>query len=119
MAGTSWVARRFPVRVGRGPGCDLRLDEDGIWDQHLTLELEPAAGFSLKTSPDALARVNGLPLSGTLLRNGDTIELGAVRMQFWLGPVRQSSLAVREVLSWGAITAVILGQIAVLYWLLE
>jgi pSer/pThr/pTyr-binding forkhead associated (FHA) protein len=119
MAGTLWVARCFPVRIGRGAGCGLRLDDAGVWDQHLIVEFDRAAGFSLKTAPDALARVNGQPASEILLRNGDTIELGAVRIQFWLGPVRQSSLRLREALNWGVIATAVLGQIAILYWLLE
>jgi hypothetical protein len=119
MAGTVWVSRRFPVRIGRDAGCELRLDDAGIWDRHVTIELHRTTGFSLKPFPNALMRVNGLPASDTLLRNGDTIELGAVQIQFWLGPVRQSSLALREALSWVAIAATVFAQIAILYWLLE
>ena len=119
QAGTLWVARRFPVRIGRDAGCELKLDDAGVWEQHLSIGLDRRTGFSLKTAPDALSRVNGQPVTETLLRNGDLIEVGAVRMQFWLGPVRQGSLALREALSWGAIGAAVLGQSAVLYWLLE
>jgi hypothetical protein len=119
MAGTLWVARRFPLGIGRGAACGLRLDDAGVWDQHLILELDRTAGFSIKTAPNALVRVNGQASSETLLRNGDTIEVGAVQIQFWLGPVRQGRQYLREALSWGAITAAVLGQIAVLYWLLE
>jgi len=119
QAGTLWVARRFPVCIGRDAGCELKLDDAGVWEQHLEVGFDQDTGFSLKTAPNAIARVNGQPVTKTPLRNGDTIELGAVRLQFWLGPVRQGSLALREALSWGAIGAALLGQIAVLYWLLE
>ena len=44
-AGTEWVARRFPVRIGRASNSDLRLEDDGVWEEHLYLELDPAAGF--------------------------------------------------------------------------
>jgi pSer/pThr/pTyr-binding forkhead associated (FHA) protein len=118
QAGTSWAASCFPVRIGRGAGCELRLEDPGIWDQHLALELDRATGFSLKAAPNALARVNGQPISETVLRNGDTIELGAAKIQFWLGPVNQSSLRIRESLSWSVIALTIIGQVAVLYWLL-
>ena len=29
-AGTEWVARRFPVRIGRAPDSDLKLEDAGI-----------------------------------------------------------------------------------------
>jgi pSer/pThr/pTyr-binding forkhead associated (FHA) protein len=119
MAGTSWMARRFPVRIGRGPECDLKLDDPGVWDQHLLLQLHRAAGFSLKTAPNALAQVNGQPISEISLRNGDCIELGAVRIQFWLAPVRPGSLGLRQALTWGMIAAAVLSQIAILYYLLQ
>lgn len=119
MAGASQVARRFPVRIGRAQECELRLDEEGVWDMHLVLSLDPAGGYSLKTQPNALARVNGHPVSEILLRNGDLIEVGAARIRFWLSPLSQPSLGLREAVSWGAIGAVVLAQIAVLYWLLE
>jgi hypothetical protein len=119
MAGASYVARRFPVRIGRSLKSELRLEEEGVWDQHLTLELRGTEGCSLKTQPNALARVNGQPFAETWLRNGDTIEIGAVRIQFWFTQVRQRSLYLREALSWSAIGAVFLGQLALLYWLLR
>jgi pSer/pThr/pTyr-binding forkhead associated (FHA) protein len=116
-AGTSWVARRFPVRVGRATISDLRLEEDGVWDQHLVLSLD-LTGFLVKVHPDALARVNGEPITQAYLRNGDTIEIGTVRLQFWLRAVPQSRLRVAESLSWGAIFIVGGVQIGILYWLL-
>ena len=118
MAGASWAARRFPVRVGRSSNSDLRLEEDGIWEQHLLLELD-REGFAIKVQPNALVRINGQPSAGARLHNGDTIELGIVRLQFWLGDVRQNGLQLREIVSWGAIAVVTLGQLAIMYWLLR
>lgn len=118
-AGTSWVARRFPVRIGRAVDSELQLQEAGVWDQHLLLESDPAQGFLLKAQPQALARVNGQPLERALLRNGDIIELGSVRMQFWLAQARQRRLRLGEAISWMAILLVTLAQIALLYWLLK
>lgn len=119
MAGTSTVARRFPVRIGRSSGSDVELDEPGVWEQHAELSLNPRSGFCLKTAPNALARVNGDSVQEVPLRNGDTIELGAVRIQFWLSPVAQRRLVLREALSWGMAVAVVLGQLGLLYWLLR
>ena len=119
MAGTSWVARRFPVRIGRAQSSELRLEEPGVWEEHLLVQPDAALGFLLRTQSKALARVNGQPVEQTLLRNGDVIELGSVSLQFWLAPARQSRLRFGEFLVWGAIIAVTLGQISLLYWLLK
>jgi pSer/pThr/pTyr-binding forkhead associated (FHA) protein len=118
-AGATWVARRFPVRIGRSPAADLRLEEDGVWDQHLALEVHREDGFVLTTQGDALARVNGEPVQQAVLRNGDCIELGSVKLQFWLGEIRQTSLGLREAMAWMLIACVTLGQFGLLYWLLR
>ena len=119
-AGTSWVARRFPVRVGRSPGSDLQLDDGGMWDEHLAIDLKRGQGFIIETCGAALASVNTEPVTEPLvLRNGDMIEIGAARLQFWLAPPRQRALALREWLTWIALTAVSLSQIALIYFVLD
>ena len=118
-AGTEWVARRFPVRIGRASNSDLRLEDDGVWEEHLYLELDPAAGFVAETAPNALATVNGHPLQRTVLHNGDLLELGAVQLQFSLSKTTQTGLRFREGLTWVAIAAISLGQVWLIYWLLR
>ena len=116
-AGTSWVTRRFPVRVGRAPTCDLQLEEHGVWNDHFQIDFNPAAGFVLVTQPEALITANGQPAQRVVLRNGDTVEIGALKIQFWLSDARQRSLRLSEWLVWGLIAAVSLGQVALVYWL--
>lgn len=118
-AGVSYVARRFPVRIGRASGSELQLEEDGIWDQHARLELQRSTGFVLRTESGALATVNGQPATEVVLRNGDEIDLGAVKLQFWLSETRQSGLRIREGLTWIAIAAISLCQVALIYWLVR
>jgi len=118
-AGTRWVARRFPVRIGRSSTADLQLEENGVWDQHLHLDFCPAEGFVLSAQPNALATVNGQPVQRTILRSGDAIEIGSLKMQFWLGEARQRGLRLREWLTWAAIAAIALGQIGLIYRLLK
>jgi pSer/pThr/pTyr-binding forkhead associated (FHA) protein len=118
-AGTMWVARRFPVRIGRAATADLRLEEDGVWDEHLQLEFKPAEGFVLHAQPKALASVNGQRVEQAVLRNGDAIEIGSLKLQFWLSETRQKGLRWREALIWTGIAAVSLGQIALIYRLLK
>ncbi len=116
-AGAVWVARRFPVRIGRAPAADLQLADEGVWDQHLQLDFHRGDGFFLNAQSGALATVNGEPVENTRLRNGDSIELGAVKLRFWLAETRQAGLRYREWLTWAALTAVCLAQIALIYWL--
>ena len=73
----------------------------------------------MKACPDALVTVNHQPAQVVRLRNGDLLEFGSVRMQFWLAETRQRGLRFRECLVWLLIALVSLGQIAVIYWLLR
>ena len=115
MAGAELVARHFPFRVGRSPGADLRLEDDGVWDLHLELTFDSATGFVLKTEPNALAAINGQPFREAVLRNGDAIELGAAKIRFWLGQTRQGGLRLREWLTWFSILLIIALQLFLVY----
>ena len=119
QAGTQWVARRFPVRIGRSPASDLQLEEPGVWDNHLELNLDPAQGVTLTAQADALVTVNREAVQAARLRNGDSIEVGSVRLQFWLAETRQRGLRVREWFVWCLLAAVSLGEVALVYWLLK
>jgi pSer/pThr/pTyr-binding forkhead associated (FHA) protein len=116
-AGTTWVARRFPVRVGRAPTCDLQLEEHGVWDHHFQIDINSAAGFVLETQPEALVTANGHPVQRVVLRNGDRVEIGALKLQFWLAEARQRGLRFSEWLVWAVIVSVLMGQVALIYWL--
>jgi len=119
MAGTTWVARHFPVRIGRSAQADLQLEEPGVWDEHFQITLDTKRGFIVETQPNALATVNGQPTQQAILRNGDLIEIGSLKIQFWLGEAAQRGLRIREGLVWAIIAVVTLGQIAILYWLIR
>jgi hypothetical protein len=119
QAGTQVVTRRFPFRIGRAAENELKLEDDGVWDRHLTLEFQPQSGFNLTTAANALATVNGESAQNRILRNGDTITAGLVKIQFWLAAARQGSLAARESFVWGLMGGVTAGQMALIYWLLK
>jgi pSer/pThr/pTyr-binding forkhead associated (FHA) protein len=118
-AGTRTMARHFPFRIGRATGNELQLEDDGIWDRHLTIELNPQSGFSVTTAPQALTTVNGAPVQNTVLRNGDAITAGSVNIQFWLAAALQGSLRLRENFVWFLLALVTLGQFTLLYWLIR
>jgi hypothetical protein len=119
QAGTSWVARRFPVRIGRIQPSELQLEEPGVWDRHLAIEAVASKGFLLKTQPHALVRVNGESVNESWLRNGDIIEFGSVKLQFWLANAEQRGLRIGEWLPWLASVLMTIGQIALFYWLIR
>ena len=118
-AGAVWVARRFPVRLGRDRHAHLRLEEDGVWDQHAQIEFDRAEGFVLRSKSEAPGLVNGQHVQRAVLRGGDLIELGSLKLQFYLSDNRQSGLGLREALAWLAILGVTLGQFGLIYWLLQ
>jgi pSer/pThr/pTyr-binding forkhead associated (FHA) protein len=109
----------FPFRIGRAAEADLRLQAEGVWDHHLELDFDPAQGFVLSTQSNALATVNGWPIQAVILRNGDSIEIGALKIRFWLGETRQSRLRAPEVLVWMAVALVTTVQVLLLLWLLR
>ncbi len=118
-AGTRMVARHFPFRIGRATGNELQLEDDGVWDRHLTIELNPQSGFSVVTASEALTTVNGVPVQNIVLRNGDAITAGSVNIQFWLAAARQGSLRLRENFVWFLLALVTFGQFILLYWLIR
>jgi len=119
QAGTATLARRFPFVVGRNRAADLCLEQDGIWDRHLELHLQIPDGFLLKAHPRALTSVNGQPVQQAFLRNGDLIEVGPLKIQFWLSETRQRGFLTREFLTWFALAALCAGQIVLIYGLLN
>src|ERR1700677_4720308 len=92
--------------------------QNGGWDRHLELALDPVAGYVLTAAPDALTAINGQPVRQAVLRNGDTMEIGALKIRFWLGAVRQYALPIRELVIWLAFALIAAAQVALIYRLL-
>jgi len=119
-AASQLIASHFPFCIGRTSGNDLQLDDDGVWDQHLTLEFHPQQGIALKAAINALVTVNNRPVeTTTLLHNGDVITVGAAKLQFWLAAVRQQGLRRREGFVWALLCLVILFEAFLIYQLIH
>ena len=118
-AGTAIVASRFPYRIGRSSRGDLCVEEAGVWDQHLVLDKDLRAGFSLSLQGDALATVNGQPFQHVCLKNGDLIEIGSLKMQFTLSETIQCPFRIRELLTWTGLAVLFATQIGLIYWLID
>ncbi len=118
-AGGQWSTRRFPFSVGRGTHADFRIEQAGVWDRHFQVVLERGEGFILQPDANALVSVNAQPVTRAVLRNGDQIEFGAVKLRFWISDAPQRSLRLREALFWAILAGVSLGQIGLIYWLVD
>ncbi len=116
--GVVWAARRFPVRVGRASGNDLQLEDDGVWNEHFQVALNPAEGFVLSVHPGALVTINQAPATTTRLRSGDLITAGSAQLCFRLSETRQRGLRLREWFVWTLLLSVVSGEIALVGWLL-
>ena len=108
-AGRRFEAGRFPITVGRSADCSLVLNDAGVFDRHFEIQFSPD-GFTLQPSARAVVTVNGARMDSTLLRNGDIINAGYPKIQFWLGAMKRRGLKLREIFTWFMILTVIAAQ---------
>jgi len=73
----------------------------------------------IEAEEEALLSVNDIPARRAVLRGGDVITFGAVKARFSLSPLRQSSMAARECLTWLGLGALCLGQVWLVYYLMR
>ena len=116
-AGTVMVARRFPFAIGRGADNHFRIDAPGVWEKHLALTLDPAEGVQALRQGDGLAAVAGESFRQRTLRDGDVLEIGAIKIQFSLSQTIQYSFRIREWLTWLALGGLIGSQCLLIWWL--
>jgi hypothetical protein len=118
-AGATVSVSKFPFQVGRTSSSALALDDAGIWDPHFEITWPTRDALVLQANSKATTVVNGEKIKETALREGDVIEAGAVKMRFGFSPVRQKSLATREILTWIGLAVLSLAQVALIYQLLK
>jgi len=118
-AGAQFTAARLPMLIGRAAGADLSLEEPGVWPRHFQIARQ---GLDLvcQAQASALLSLNGVQvMDQAVLRSGDVISIGALKIQFALSPVRQSSQRWRESLTWAALALLCLGQVVLIYRLMR
>lgn len=116
-SGQILLVNRLPWRIGRAPGNNTQLNDLGVWDEHLELDLDADERIVAILKSQATGQVNGHNFTRQTLRNGDLIELGSVKIRFWLSDPQQLELRWREAVVWASLVGLCLGQIAVVYWL--
>jgi pSer/pThr/pTyr-binding forkhead associated (FHA) protein len=107
---------RYPFRIGRASGDQLRIQEPGVWESHCTLEWRGAEGIHLIGNAQAITSVNGQTVTEIRVRNGDLVELGAARLLLSVRPVPQRSFRVLEILVWLTLAGVGLTQVFLMLW---
>ena len=117
-SGTRFLPARLPMTAGRS-NADLCLDENGVWDRHFLIAADSVQGIFIRAEKDALIRVNDQSVLHTVLHSGDIISLGSVRLRFDLSPVRQTTLALSETLTWVGFALLFLMQIALILQLVK
>jgi predicted component of type VI protein secretion system len=117
-AGAQFIAARLPLQIGRAADAGLSLEEPGVWPRHCQI-VRHGRDLVCQAQAGALLSVNGLPVDQAILRNGDVLSMGALKLQFALSPVRQSSQRLRECLTWAALAILCLGQVALIYRLIQ
>jgi hypothetical protein len=84
--------RKFPFRpvgsglflIGQGPGCDLRLGLDEIPAIHSAIQMSDSGAELTKIAGSPELLVNGESVDRVTLEHGDLIEVGDVRLAFFL-----------------------------------
>lgn len=118
FAGQSFDVADFPCTLGRSAGDGIRIEEPGIWERHLTFTFEAGQGVTVTRHSEAMAVVNDKSIDSHRLQPGDFIDLGALKLRFWLSPVELRREGWRENLLWIIIGLVVVVQIGLLFWLL-
>jgi adenylate cyclase len=82
-----------PTVIGRAPDCDLLLQHESISRQHARIARDDE-GWSLRDLGSKNgSRVNTFHVTDQLLRNGDRLDLGTIRMYVEIGPESAASRA--------------------------
>jgi hypothetical protein len=119
LSGSSCSIDRFPCVIGRSSAAQLRIEEPGVWDKHMRLDLKRSEGFTIAALPGAQVTVNDQIVESAALKGGDIIGIGGAKLQFWLAATRQRKFQAAEFLTWIGLVALCLAQLALIYQLLR
>jgi adenylate cyclase len=82
-----------PIVIGRAPDSDLLLQHDSISRQHARIAHEEGGWTLRDLGSKNGSRVNTFRVTEQVLRNGDRLDLGTLRMYVEIGPESQASRA--------------------------
>lgn len=82
-----------PIVIGRAPDCDLHLQHESISRQHARIARENDGWVLRDLGSKNGSRVNTFHVTEQVLRNGDRLDLGTIRMHVEIGPETAPSRA--------------------------
>ena len=92
MAGRSFLLDRSVLTIGRSAECDVIIQDDSIASQHAKFLCENGGDYIQVFGGQGATEVNGVQVKGSLLlRKGDIINLGDVRLEYTFIPEAQTS----------------------------
>ncbi len=92
MAGRSFLLDRSVLTIGRSAECDVVIQDDSVSSQHAKFLCQADGDYVQDLTGQNGTTVNGEHLKGLLLlRKGDIISLGNIRMEYTFIPEAQTS----------------------------
>lgn len=82
-----------PVVIGRAPDCELHLQHESISRQHARIAQHDEGWVLRDLGSKNGSRVNTFHVTEQVLRNGDRLDLGTIRMYVEIGPESAASRA--------------------------
>ncbi len=82
-----------PVVIGRAPDCDLLLQHESISRQHARIAHDDEGWVLRDLGSKNGSRVNTFHVTDQVLRHGDRIDLGTIRIYVEIGPESKASRA--------------------------
>jgi len=92
MTGRSFLLDRSALTIGRSAECDVIIQDDSVASQHARFLCQADGDYIQDLSGQNATAVNSVQLKGSLLlRKGDIISLGNVRLEYTFIPEAQTS----------------------------
>ncbi|MGO8969614.1 MAG: FHA domain-containing protein [Myxococcaceae bacterium] len=85
LRGTLWTVGRSEVRIGRDPQAELSIPHRSLGEHHAKLVQTVGNDWRIQELVGNTVRVNGEAYADIPLKDGDVLELGALRLRF-VGP---------------------------------
>ena len=92
MAGRSFLLDRSVLTIGRSAECDVIIQDGSVASQHATFLCQADGDYVQDLSGQNDTAVNGVQLVGPLLlRRGDIIHIGNIRLEYTFIPEAQTT----------------------------
>ncbi len=103
---------QYPFVVGKNQEAHWCLSGAGVWDDHVAIDLDDQGRPFARRSGDGSLSVNAEPVESHRLRDGDTIEIGAVVLRFGQSPVTLKPLTLNNLICWLILVSVLIAEAA-------